>query len=106
MMNTLKNIIKRTIDMKYQDMQEINFGDMTQKEKAEHEGASNEYSKLEGELKKTLTEEQWSAACECMDAFNLLNAIEQDYMFNRGVKAGLNELSFIREEMGSNIVIL
>lgn len=102
----LKSIIEKVIEMKYIEMEELNFEDMTEKEKAEHEEVYNKVLELQNRLHKEFTKEQWGLVSDCMDAENLLSALEQRYMFNRGVKRGLNELSFIKDELGNGVVLL
>ena len=106
MVKQLKNIIEKVIYMKYQDVQELNFEDMTKEEKAEYKEAYNKVSELQGKLKEMLTKEQWKVINECFDAESYLSAIEQRYIFNRGVKMGLQDLSFIREELGNENILL
>lgn len=95
----LKNIIKKVIQMKEQEIQEYNFKDMSEEGKKEHDEKLEEIVALEKELQKSLGEDQWKLVSKYYDAIQDLNCIEQHYMFKQGVEMGLTDLHFIREEL-------
>lgn len=102
----LKNIIEKVIDMENQKVIELNFSDMSDQEKAEHERANKKCADLGNELNKLLPKEFQSLFREYANAAYFLSGIEEDYKFNRGVKAGLTKLNFIREELGEAVIML
>lgn len=102
----LKNIIEKVIDIEAQEVQGLNFSDMNKQEKAEHEEAYKKVVVLQDQLEERLPKELQSLFKEYADAAAYLSAIEEDYMFNRGVKIGLTKLSFIREELGEAVIML
>lgn len=102
----LKNIIKKVIDMKCRDVMENNFNDMTEQEATEHKELHNKTIELEKKLQAILSDEQLKLFAEYSDAESNLSTINEEYMFNRGVKMGLNELSFIKDELGLGVIAL
>lgn len=102
----LKNIIKKVIKMKEEEIVDLNFSDMTEQKMVEHSEILLKASELEEKLANMLSKEQWKVMDEFCSTLNSLNAMEQEYMFDRGVKAGLNELSFIKDELGQGVVML
>lgn len=103
---TLKKVIERTIEMKRYEVQDLNFSDMTEKEKKEYEAAFNKVLLLEDKLKGLIPKDLLKDLIDMSDAQATLVVLEQSYMFSHGVKIGLNELSYIKEELGSSVVLL
>lgn len=106
MKNELKAIIDKTIEMKYYELQDDNFEDMTEEEKIDHDKQEDKILELQDKLKETLTDEQYKVLMEYSDELTMLSATEQNYMFNRGVKMGLNEFNYIREILGDSTLLL
>lgn len=102
----LKNIIEKVIEMKESEIQEHNFEGMTEEERSEYEELNNKFIELENEFKKSLGVEQQQLLNKCFDARSDISTIEQHYMFKKGVKIGLTDLHFIKEELGSGTVLL
>ena len=95
MVKELKNMVETTINIKYREVQEISFADMTQAEKIEYREACSKVLALQDRLYNLLTKEQLKVLDECFSSEVSVNALEQHYMFDHGFKAGLNELGGI-----------
>lgn len=106
MNETVKNLVEGIIKMKCTEVQELGFSDMEVDDVIECDMFGDKILKLQDKLKKTLSKEQWDLFNEYIDTEVFLEAIHEGYMFNRGVKVGLNELSFIGEELGNKTVML
>lgn len=106
MVAKLKNIIENVIDMKCNEVIGLNFEDMEESEKEEHTEVHKQVLALENKLKETLTADQWKLFMELDTEVAHLEALEQDYLFKRGVKMGLNELRFIKYELGLMVIEL
>lgn len=106
MNETVKNLVERVIEAEFNEVQYLNFSDMTDEEKKEHDEAYNKVLELQDKFRGILSQEQWKLFIEYSDTFSLLSTIEQIYMFNHGVKAGFNKLNYIREELGEAVIML
>lgn len=106
MNKTLKNLVERIIYEEFNEVQDLNFSDMTNEEKKEYDEVYNKVLNLQDKLEKILTEDQLKLFMEYNDEFNLLKSIEQRYMFNRGVKKGFTKLSYIQDELGMAVIML
>ena len=93
----LKNIIGQVINMKCGEVYERNFEDMDAKEKERFDNIKT--LELEKELDKTLTDVQKKLFNKYIDENSELEAIIQSYMFKSGIKIGLRDLSFLKEEL-------
>ena len=102
----LKNIIEKVIDMESQEVLELNFSDMNKQEKAEQEAAYKKAAVLQDKLKGLLPKDGQGLFRDYLNAAAYLQGIEEDYMFNRGVKMGWTRLSFIKDELGEAVIML
>lgn len=99
----LKNMVEGIISMKCNEIIDHNFKDMNEREKAEREEADKKVSELEDKVKKEFTKDQWKLVSRLLDAEILEMTIEQKYLFSQGVKAGLTQLGFIKQELGDGL---
>lgn len=90
--------------MKYEEVEDLNFKDMLTEEKIEYEAVSKKVLQLQKQLQEMLTDEQFKILDKCFDAMVEQSSLEDRYIFDHGVKAGLNELSFIKEALGGVII--
>lgn len=102
----IKNLVERTIGMKYMELQDMNFSDMEESEVAEYEKANKKMVELQTKLFNIIPKEYHGLINECLDAVGDTFCIEENYIFNRGVKVGLNDLYYIREEMKGSMGLL
>jgi len=106
MEKSLKNIIEEVIKMKFYELEELNFEDMNVDDKKIYKDNITRMIALESAINETLSPEGKKMFNE-LDILSGCNiALENNYMFNRGVKTGLNELSFIGEELGTGVIEL
>jgi hypothetical protein len=106
MKNELKAIIDKTIEMEYFELGKSNFEDMTEDEKIDHDKQYEKTLKLQDKLEEMLTGEQRKVLMEYNEELIGLSDMEQNYMFNRGVKMELNKLSYIKEILGEGTSLL
>lgn len=102
----IKNLAERTIDLKYQYVQELNYSDMTQQEAAEYKEADKKYAELQDKLSEELTLELRTLFMKYTEAETNVLSLEESYMYKKGVLDGLTDLYFIREIMGNSVVLL
>lgn len=103
---TVKNLVEDIITMKMKELMELNFKDMTEEEMTEHDKTYNEVLKLQDKLELLLPNDQMEVVDDLVSTYFYLAALEMEYMFRRGVKMGLNELHFIKEELGEQTILL
>lgn len=102
----LKNIIEKVIDMKYQEVQELNFSDIEEDEKREHSQVNERKSEIFNKLMDSSTCELKELLAEYEELETQSLCLECRYMFNRGVKMGITDLSFIKDELGLGVIEL
>lgn len=102
----IKGLVEGIIRSKYSDTQDLNFSDMEEKEAAEYAEVNKKYSQFQEELFKEIPKEYHKLINQYFDTYFELMCVEKKYMFNRGVKAGLKDLGYVRNVLGEGTVII
>lgn len=93
----LKNVIKKTVELKYYGVMEENQTEVLKENKKEYEELEEKSIELYHTLMDNLPEELKDLVDEFDTLKNNMSILNQKFYFNQGVVAGLTDLKFLEE---------